>query len=161
MLYINPEKSPSNLYRWPHSRLVSTAALSQEMPELIREWSSECAGFVGGLPLRYSGLPLRRRLTRMMLTFQKCCEAHVSLDSRERVVLPPAADYAQSVIDTAMLRGELRCRPSGVMTRTFLSQTEELMSIMAGVQGNKLLLRKEVRRRTTDFLLQFAVGSEA
>lgn len=160
MLYINPEFS-SGITCWTRSRQVTTRALREEMPETIREGSTERAGFIWCMPLRYSSLPLRRRLIRMMLTLQKYAEASGSLDSLGRDAFTPAADYARSVIDTAMLRGELRCRPSGAMTCAFLMQTEELRSIIAGAQQDKAFLRKEVRRRTADFLWQYAAGSEA
>ncbi|MEN4545423.1 MULTISPECIES: hypothetical protein [Pantoea] len=97
----------------------------------------------------------------MMLTLQKYGEARISPDSPGRDAFTPAADYARSVIDTAMLRGELRCRPSGEMAHAYLKQTEELRSLMAGLQQDKPLLRKEVRRRTTDFLLLYAAGAGA
>ncbi|WP_336750043.1 hypothetical protein [Pantoea vagans] len=92
----------------------------------------------------------------MMLTLQKCGEAG---DNREQEASTPAADYARSVIDTAMLRGELRCRPSGEMAHVWLMQTRELLSLMAGAQQDKALLRREVRRRTADFLSRYGPGA--
>jgi hypothetical protein len=92
----------------------------------------------------------------MMLTLQQCGEAG---SQRRREAFTPAADYVRSVIDTAMLRGELRCRPSGEMAHAYLMLTWELRSVMPGVQLDKALLRKEVRRRTADFLSRY--GTEA
>ncbi|WP_337013411.1 hypothetical protein [Pantoea sp. AS142] len=131
------------------------------MPETLQEESAGHAGFIRGLPLRYSALPVRRRLIRMMLTLQKYGEASGSLDIRGQDAFTPAADYARSIIDTAMLRGELRCRPSGEMAHAYLRQMEELRSQMAGLQQDKALFRKEVRRRTANFLQRYAAGAGA
>lgn len=161
MLYFNPEVSSSGIKCWPRSRLAITPVLMEGMPEPMREESAERACFILSLPLRYSILPVRRRLIRMMLTLQKYGEARCSPDSPGRDAFTPAADYARSVIDTAMLRGELRCRPSGEMAHAYLKLTEELRSLMAGLQQDKALLRKEVRRRITDFLQLYAAGAGA
>ena len=161
MRYINPEFWSSGITYSIHARQVPLAVLSEEMPETIREVSTERADFIGCLPLRYSGLSLRRRLIRLMLTLQKYCDASGDFDSRGRDVISPAEDYVQSVIDMAMLRGELRCRPSRVMTCAFLTQAKELRSIMAGVHQDMAQRRKEIRRRTDDFLWLFAAGSKA
>jgi len=154
MLFFNPEVSSSGIPCLLRFRLVITPVL--RMPEPIRERSAERACFILSLPLRYSCLPVRRRLIRLMLTLQKYGEPINSLASPGGDAFSQAADYARNVIDTAMLRGELRCRPSGEMTNAFLRQTEELRSQMTGLQQNKVLLRKEVRRRTTDFLRWYA-----
>ncbi|WP_233598516.1 hypothetical protein [Erwinia sp. 198] len=157
---MNPEVSSSGIAGWLRSRLAITPVLRGEgMPEPMREVSAERACFILSLPLRYSGLPVRRRLIRMMLTLQKYDQGSSSLDGPGRDAFTPAADYARSVIDTAMLRGELRCRPSAEMAHDYLKLTEELRSLMAGLQQNKALLRKEVRRRTTDFLRRYAAGA--
>lgn len=162
MLYIYPEFSSSGATHRARSQQVIVPALKEDVPEPRREESDGRAGFIWTLPLRYSGLPVRRRLIRMMLTLQKCGETRGPPHCRGRdTFFTPAADYARSVIDTAMLRGELRCRPSGEMARAYLTQTEELLNLMAGVQQVKVLLRKEVRRRTADFLLQYAARVEA
>ncbi|MCX2202760.1 hypothetical protein [Pantoea agglomerans] len=162
MLYFNPEVSSSDITYWPRSRLAITPILRREgMPEPMREVSAERTCFILSLPLRYSGLPVRRRLIRMMLTLQKYGEAMSSPDSPGRDAFTPAADYARSVIDTAMLRGELRCRPSGEMAHAYLELTEELRSQMAGAQLDKVLLRIEVRRRTADFLRRYAADAGA
>lgn len=131
-------------------------AQREDAPAFANQGKTEGAVFTWSLPLRYSGFTVRRRLIRMMLTLQQCGEAG---DNREREAFTPAADYARSVIDTAMLRGELRCRPSGEMAHAWLMLTWELRSVMAGVQQDKALLRKEVRRRTADFMSRY--GTEA
>lgn len=159
MLYLNPEVSSSGITCRLRSRLTIAPVLREGRPEAMREVGAERYCIILSLPLRYSGLPVRRRLIRMMLTLQKYGEARISPDSPGRDAFTPAADYARSVIDTAMLRGELRCRPSGEMAHAYLKQTEELRSLMAGLQQDKPLLRKEVRRRTTDFLLLYAAGA--
>lgn len=161
MLYFKPEVSLSGITCLPRSRLAIMPVVREDMPERMREVSAERACFILSLPLRYSGLPVRRRLIRMMLTLQKYGEARSSFDSPGRDAFTPAADYARSVIDTAMLRGELRCRPSGEMAHAWLKLTEELRSLMAGLQQDKALLRKEVRRRTADFLRRYAAGAGA
>lgn len=161
MLYLNPEVSSSGITCWLRSRLAIAAVLREGMPEAMREVGAERDCITLSLPLRYSGLPVRRRLIRMMLTLQKYGEARNSPDSPGRDAFTPAADYARSVIDTAMLRGELRCRPSGEMAHAYLKLTEELRSLMAGLKQDKALLRKEVRRRTTDFLRLYAAGAGA
>ncbi|WP_336750094.1 hypothetical protein [Pantoea vagans] len=97
----------------------------------------------------------------MMLMLQKYSEAKSIADSPGLNAVTPAADYARSVIDTAMLRGELRCRPSGEMTHAYLKLAEELRNKMAGLQQDKALLRTEVRRRTADFLRRYAAGAGA
>lgn len=160
MLHFNPEVSSSGITYRPRSRLVITRVL-MESPDFTQLVSTEHACFIPGLPLRYSGLPVRRRLIRMMLTLQKYGEARSIPDSPGQDAVTPAADYARSVIDTAMLRGELRCRPAGEMARVCLKLTEELRSLMAGLQPDKALLRKEVRRRTADFLRRYAAGAGA
>ncbi|MEN4739167.1 hypothetical protein ABEH94_23095 [Pantoea agglomerans] len=161
MHYFNPDVSSSDITYRPRSRLVITPELREGMAESTQEVSTEHACFILGLPLRYSGLPVRRRLIRMMLTLQKYGEARSIPDSPGQDAVTPAADYARSVIDTAMLRGELRCRPAGEMARVYLKLTEELRSLMAGLQQDKALLRKEVRRRTADFLRRYAAGAGA
>ncbi|MEN4569294.1 hypothetical protein [Pantoea agglomerans] len=161
MLYFNPKVSSSGITHWPRSRQIIKPVLREGMPEPMWGGSTECAYFIRGLPLRYSGLPVRRRLIRMMLTLQKDGEAKSILDSPGRDAFTPAADYARSVIDTAMLRGELRCRPPGEMARAYLTQTEELLTLIAGIPQGKALLRKEVRRRITDFLRLYAAGAGA
>lgn len=161
MLYLNPEVSSSGITCRLRSRLTIAPVLREGMPEAMREVGAERNCIIMSLPLRYSGLPVRRRLIRMMLTLQKYGEARNSPDSPGRDAFTPAADYARSVIDTAMLRGELRCRPSGEMAHAYLKLTEELRSLMAGLKQDKALLRKEVRRRTTDFLRLYAAGAGA
>lgn len=131
-------------------------AQREDAPAFLNQGKTEGAVFTWSLPLRYSGFPVRRRLIRMMLTLHKCGEAG---SHRRWEAFTPAADYARSVIDTAMLRGELRCRPSGEMAHAYLMLTWELRSVVAGAQQDKALLRKEVRRRTADFLSRF--GTEA
>ncbi|RSB25678.1 hypothetical protein EGK68_23820 [Enterobacter cloacae] len=131
------------------------------MPEPVREVCAERACFIPSLPLRYSGLPVRRRLIRTMLTLQKYGEARSISDGPGQDAVTPAADYARSVIDTAMLRGELRCRPSDEMAHAYLKLAEELQSKMAGLQRDKALLRTEVRRITADFLRRYAAGAGA
>lgn len=160
MLNIYPEFSSSGIAYAARSQQAITPARREGLPDLMREGSVEHAGFIWSLPLRYSGLPVRRRLIRMMLSLQKCGGAGGRLEYRGRDAFTAAADYARSVIDTAMLRGELRCRPSGEMARAYLAQTEELLILMVSVQQDKALLRKEVRRRTADFLRQYAAGAE-
>ncbi len=160
MHYFNPDVSSSGITYRPRSRLVITRVLS-ESPEFTQLVSTEHACFIPGLPLRYSGLPVRRRLIRMMLMLQKYSEAKSIADSPGLNAVTPAADYARSVIDTAMLRGELRCRPSGEMTHAYLKLAEELRNKMAGLQQDKALLRTEVRRRTADFLRRYAAGAGA
>jgi hypothetical protein len=160
MLYINPEFASSGITYSIRARQVTTPALREKMSETIRAVSIERADFIGCLPLGYSGLTLRRRLVSGMLTLQKYDEASAGLDSHGEHAFSPAADYARSVIDMAMLRRELRCWPSSVMTCPFLTQTEELRSIITGVQQDMAQLRKEVRRKTDDFLWQFAAGSK-
>lgn len=135
---------------------VISRAQREDAPAFVNQGKTESAVFTWSLPLRYSGFPVRRRLIRMMLTLQKCGEAG---SQRRWEAFTPAADYVRSVIDTAMLRGELRCRPSGEMAHAYLMLTWELRSVMAGVQQDKVLLRKEVRRRTADFLSRY--GTEA
>lgn len=159
MLYINPKVSSSDIICWLHPRQVIAPLPREDIPEYARERSAERVCFIWGLPLRYSGLPVRRRLIRMMLTLQKYGEARSIPDSPERNAFTPAADYARSVIDTAMLRGELRCRPSGEMAHAYLKLTDELRSLMAGLQQDKALLRKEVRGRISDFLRRYAAGA--
>ncbi|GBP04993.1 hypothetical protein EVAR_73939_1 [Eumeta japonica] len=161
MLYLNPEVSSSGITCWLRCRLAIAPLLRESMPEAMREVGAERDCITLSLPLRYSGLPVRRRLIRMMLTLQKYGEARNSPDSPGRDAFTPAADYARSVIDTAMLRGELRCRPSGEMAHAYLKLTEELRCLMAGLKQDKVLLRKEVRRRTTDFLRLYAAGAGA
>ena len=161
MLYLKPEVSSSGITCLPSSMLEIMPVVREDWPERIREVSAEHACFILSLPLRYSGLPVRRRLIRMMLTLQKYGEARSSLDGPGRDAFTPAADYARSVIDTAMLRGELRCRPSGEMAHAWLKLTEELQSLMTGFQQDKALLRKEVRRSTADFLRRYAAGAGA
>lgn len=70
MLYFNPEVSSSGITYRPRSRLVITRVL-RESPDFTQLVSTEHACFIPGLPLRYSGLPVRRRLIRMMLMLQK------------------------------------------------------------------------------------------
>ncbi|WP_275257371.1 hypothetical protein [Citrobacter koseri] len=135
MLYINPEFFLSGRTYNIRALQVPTAALREKMPEIIWEVSTERADFIGCLPLRYSGLSLRRRLIRLMLTLQKYGEASGGPESRGRGAFSPAEDYARSVI--------------------------ELRSIMAGVQQDMAQLRKEVRRKTDDFLWRFAAGTKA
>jgi len=161
MLYFNPEVSSSGITYRPSSMLESMPVVREDWPERMREVSADRACFILSLPLRYSGLPVRRRLIRMMLTLQKYGEAGSSLASPGRDAFPPAADYTRSVIDTAMLRGELRCRPTGEMTHVYMTLTEELRSLMAGLQHDKVRLRKEVRHRTADFLRRYAAGAGA
>ncbi|KOA71277.1 hypothetical protein ACSST1_22445 [Pantoea agglomerans] len=161
MLYFGPEVSSSGITHWPRSRLAITPVLREGIPEPVREVCAERACFIPSLPLRYSGLPVRRRLIRTMLTLQKYGEARSIPDGPGQDAVTPAADYARSVIDTAMLRGELRCRPSGEMADAYLKLAEELRSKMAGLQQDKALLRTEVRRRTADFLRRYAAGSGA
>lgn len=161
MLYINSEFFLSGRTYSIRALQVTTPALREKLPETLWEVSTERADFIGCLPLRYSGLPLRRRLIRLMLTLQKYGEASGGSESRGRYAFSPAEDYARSVIDRAMVRGELRCQPSGAMTCAFLTQTEDLRSIMAGVQQDMAQLRKEVRRRTDDFLWRFAAVTKA
>ncbi|WP_247653219.1 hypothetical protein [Pantoea sp. Cy-640] len=161
MLYLKPEVSSSGTTCLPSSMLAITPVLTVGMAEPIREVSTERVCFTLSLPLRYSGLPVRRRLIRMMLMLQKYGEAGISLAGPGSDAFTPAADYARSVIDTAMLRGELRCRPSGEMAHVYMKLTEELWSLMAGLQQDKPLLRKEVRRRTADFLRRYAAGAGA
>ncbi len=156
MLYMYPEFSASGLPTGARSQPVITRALREDAPAPAHRERVEHAVFNWGLPLRYSCLPVRRRLTRMMLTLQRCGEGG---DKREREAFTPAADYARSVIDTAMLRGELRCRPSGEMAHAWLMLTRELLSLTAGAQQDKALLRREVHRRTADFLSRY--GAEA
>lgn len=161
MLYLYPKFSSSVITCGASPEQVPLSALSKSVPEPMREERVEAAIFIWGLPLRYSALPVRRRLIRMMLTLQKCGAVSGSLNCPGQDAFTPAADYARSVIDTAMLRGELRCRPSGEMVRACLMETEELLGLMTGVKPNKALLRKEVKRRTADFLRQYAAGTEA
>ena len=97
----------------------------------------------------------------MMLALQKCGEPGRDDSFSGHVSFIPAADYAWGIIDTAMLRGELRCRPSGEMAHYYLLLTRELLSLMASVQRNKTSLRKEVRRRTADFLDRYAADATA
>lgn len=129
--------------------------MSQPWGETVR---NECSDIMWSLPLRYSGLSVRRRLIRMMLTLQKCGAARGDPNFRRGISMP-AADYARAVIDKAMLCGELRCRPSGEMALYYLSQTDELLILMAGVRQSKALLRKEVRCRTSDFLNRYMAGT--
>lgn len=161
MRYINPEFSSSGITYSIRARQVTTPALRETMRETAGEVSIEHADFIGCLPLRYSGLSLRRRLIRLMLALHKYGETSGGPESRGRDAFSPAEDYARSVIDRAMVRGELRCQPSGAMTCAFLTHTEELRSIMAGVQQDMAQLRKEVRRKTDDFLWRFAAGTKA
>ncbi len=161
MLYIYPDLSSSDITYVSRARQVNRPARSEEWPAPEFKENGESGGFVWSLPLRYSGLSVRRRLIRMMLALQKCGDAMGRDDSRNRYSFTPAADYARSVIDTAMLRGELRCRPSGEMARDYLAQAEALMKVMNGTHQHKSLLRKEVRRRTADFLRRYAAGAEA
>lgn len=141
----------------PVTALSFREEMSQPWGETVR---NECSGIIWSLPLRYSGLPVRRRLIRMMLTLQKCGAAGGDPNFRRRFYTP-AADYARAVIDKAMLCGELRCRPSGEMAQYYLSQTDELLILMASVQHSKALLRKEVRLRTADFLNKYMAGTAA
>jgi len=156
MLYLKPEVSSSGIACLPGSMMTIMPGVREDWPERTREVSAEHACFILSLPLRYSGLPVRRRLIRMMLTLQMYGEARSSLDGPGHDAFTPAADYARSVIDTAMLRGELRCRPSGEMAHAWLKLTEELRCLMTGLQQDKALLRKEVRRSTADFLRRYA-----
>lgn len=156
MLYFNPEVSSSVITYRPRTRLAITAVPGWEG---MREVSAERACFILSLPLRYSILPVRRRLIRMMLTLQKYGETGSGLDNQARDSFTPSSDYVRSVIDNAMLRGELRCRPSGEMAHAYLKLTEKLQNRMAGLQHDKALLRKEVRHKTTDFLLRYAADA--
>lgn len=161
MLNINPGFSLSGFTHRSPTRQNILRAPGGEIPAIRRAVSAEPPDFIWCIPLRYSVLPVRRRLVRMMLTMKKYSEAGGSLECVGRNTFTPAADYARSVIDSAILHGELRCQPSDAMTRAFLNQTGELRSIMAGVQQDTVLLRKEVRRRTDDFLWQYGVQSQA
>ena len=161
MLYLKPEISSSGIACLPSCMMTIMPGVREGWPERTREVSAEHACFILSLPLRYSGLPVRRRLIRMMLTLQKYGEARRSPDSLGQDAFTPAADYARSVIDTAMLRGELRCRPSGEMAHAWLKLTEELRCLTTGPQQDKALLRKEVRRSTAEFLRRYAAGAGA
>lgn len=159
MLYIPPDFLSSAITYGTCSKKVAPTAHSEGVPVQMQNENVERMAYNLSLPLRYSGLPVRRRLIRMMLTLQKYAEVESCLYCREWNAFTPAADYARSVIDTAMLRGELRCRPSGEMAHDYMTQTEELLSFMAGVQQNKALLRREIRRRTAGFLSRYAAGA--
>jgi hypothetical protein len=159
MSYICPEFVSADILHKALPQHVTTVSFRDDMPEPAKLWSVESSGFMWCLPLRYSRLPVRRRLVRMMLTLQKYGEACTTHHGRGSDALTPAADYARSLIDTAMLRGELRCRPSGEMARYYLLQTDALLSFMAGVRQNKVQLRKEVRRLTAEFLSCYAAGA--
>ncbi|MBN7124476.1 hypothetical protein BSU01_22575 [Erwinia billingiae] len=161
MLYNYPEYPYLGFMRGIRYQQVITLSCGNDVPEAARRKGRvEFNDFAWSLPIRYSGLPVRRRLIRMMLTLQKYGKAGENLNGFGRDAFTPTADYARSVIDAAMLRGELCCRPSNEMAYTYLTQTEELLKLMAGVPQDKALLRKEVRRRTADFLQRYAAGTE-
>ncbi|EGT5671089.1 hypothetical protein [Cronobacter dublinensis] len=108
MLYFYPDVSSSGIMYWPRSRRVITPVLREGMPELIREVSAERICFILNLQLRYSGLPVRRRLIRMMLTLQKYGEAR---SCPEQNAFTPAADlkvlFIRAVLALVLIAGDL------------------------------------------------------
>ncbi len=118
----------------------------------------DVATFRGGLPIRYSRLPVRRKLIRLMLILQRETESQSLQPSNHDGSLSGRMDYTQGVMDTAMLRGELRCRPATEMTRYYLSLAAEL-GVLVGSAGIKTgTLRREVRCRITAFLEKYAAA---
>lgn len=116
------------------------------------------AGFHCELPFRYVGLPVRRKLTRMMLMMKKS-ESRALQHSGNTSSYMHAVDYVRGVMDAAMLRGELRYRPTEEVVRFYLSQLDELSILLAGSCWTNYALRCEVRRRTEVFIEKYAAGS--
>ncbi|MDO6406557.1 hypothetical protein [Pantoea phytobeneficialis] len=116
------------------------------------------SGFHCELPFRYIGLPVRRKLTRMMLMMKKS-ESRALQHSGNPSSYRHAVDYVRGVMDAAMLRGELRYRPTEEVVRFYLSQLNELSILLAGSCWTNFELRCEVRRRTEVFIEKYAAVS--
>lgn len=98
------------------------------------------------LPLRFSGLPIKRKLTRMTLLpaqVQFCSEQHSEAESPH----PSVTDYIRSLMDIAISRGELRFRAADEMVRYYLSLTSELNGHFTTNGQPDVCLRSQMRRR--------------
>lgn len=116
------------------------------------------AGYCCELPVRYFGLPVRRKLIRMMLMLQLRAERGVGQHSVSSPSFSHALDYMRWVMDSAVLRGELRYRPAEELLHFYLSQAEEIRNLMASASPTNYRLRCEVRHRTVAFIEKYASG---
>ncbi|CAX53477.1 Uncharacterized protein EbC_pEb17200240 (plasmid) [Erwinia billingiae Eb661] len=109
------------------------------------------------LPFRFAGLPIKRKLIRMMLLLEReqlQSEKHSTAGTSFSLV----KDYIYSLMNTAVSRGELRYRPPEEMVGCYLSLTEELSAACTTSRSRYVCLRREVRRRIEIFLEKYAAG---
>jgi len=115
-------------------------------------------GWCYTLPFRFSGQPVKRKLTRMMLQLEKARFSQEQY-SNAGTSPSPVADYLHSLMDTAVSQGELLYRSSDEMVRHYLSLTGELNALFAASPRPELCLRHEVRRSIEQFLKKYAAGT--
>lgn len=109
------------------------------------------------LPLRFSGLPIKRKLTRMMLLLEQA-QFHPEQHSDAETSLPLVTDYVRSLMNTAVSRGELRFRSPDEMVRYYLSLAGELKGHFTTRPHTRVCLRSQVRRRIRIFIEKYAAG---
>ena len=116
---------------------------------------STTKGFCVALPLRFSDLPVRRKLIRMMLLLEKA-RFQLTGQPGERGAFFYVADYLRSLMDTAIARDELRYRPAEEMVGYFFSLVGGVGDTTNTGPRPNIRVRSEVRRRVAIFLQKYA-----